>query len=224
MVDLGFGDLRVVNDYGVPFDEARSAIDAGPVMQAARQFASLADSVADCTLVLGTTAMGVRRLQHPVALLRDAAVQAMAERAAGGRVALVFGSEKTGLSNEEMSLCHALLTIPMASTSVSMNLGQAVAVCLYEMARDAQAPRALPEAAAAATQAELTRLEDTLREVLFQTRYDGRYPGNMGHESLHRLVRRLHMQSADVTVWLGMLRQILWRLRGLQGAETEHES
>jgi tRNA/rRNA methyltransferase len=213
MSNFGFDDLRVVNDYDVPFAEARSAIDAAPVLAAARQFSSVAEAVADCTVVFGTTALGDRRLQHPVDLLRDAAPHAHAAIAAGGTVAILFGSEKTGLSAEEMSHCHRLLTIPMHRGGVSMNLGQAVAVCLYELARDGAAPRTLPEEARPATAAELARFEALLREVLVSSEYDRRFPGNMGEDAMRRLVRRLALPGDDVEVWLGMLRQVLWKLR-----------
>ncbi|MGI4854210.1 MAG: RNA methyltransferase [Janthinobacterium lividum] len=213
MGNFGFADLRVVNDYDVPFQEARSAVDAAPVLAAARQFASLAEAVADCTLVVGTTALGERRLLHPVDLLRDAVAPMQQAATAGGRVALLFGSEKTGLSAEEMSHCHRLMTVPMRDGGISMNLGQAVAVCLYELAREAPSQRVLPEALRPASGAESQRFEALLREVLVAAEYDRRFPGNMGDDALHRLVRRLALPGDDVEIWLGMLRQMLWRMR-----------
>ncbi len=212
MHDFGFADLRVVNAYDVPFQEARSAVDAGPVLAAARQFASVADATADCTLVFGTTALGERRLLHPVDVLRDAGVRMQKEATSVGKVALLFGSEKTGLSAAEMSYCHRLLTIPMIASGISMNLGQAVAVCLYEVVREAPSHRALPEVAQAANGDEIARLESLLREVLLASGYDRRFPGNMGDEALRRLVRRTSIAADDVEIALGMLRQVLWKL------------
>ncbi len=213
MGNFGFADLRIVNDYDVPFQEARSAVDAAPVLAEARQFASLAEAVADCTLVLGTTALGDRRLLHPVDVLRDAAVRMHeAGTAPDGRVALLFGSEKTGLSAEEMSHCHRLLTVPMRDGGISMNLGQAVAVCLYELAREAPSQRTLPEASRQATGEEVQRFESLLREALLASEYDRRFPGNMADDALHRLVRRLQLSGNDIEVWLGMLRQMLWKM------------
>src|SRR6185437_6222250 len=146
MRDFGFAHLRVVNEFTPPFEAARSAVDASEVMNAARMYASVADAVADCTLVVGTTAVGERNLEHELLELSaggeriGAALRAaVAGEEDSARVALLFGSEKTGLSNEELSYCHALLTIPMhqidGQKHVSMNLGQAVAVCLYELVR-----------------------------------------------------------------------------------------
>lgn len=212
MGNFGFSDLRLVNEYDVPFHDARSAVDAAPVLQAARQFSSVAEAVADCTLVVGTTAMGERRLLHPVDVLRDGARHMLQGAAEGGRVALLFGSEKSGLSAEEMSHCHRLLTIPMRSSSVSMNLGQAVAVCLYELVRhQAPSPRPLPDTAVPAAAEQVARFEALLHEALVAVDYDRRFPGNLQPEAFHRLVRRLQLPAADVDVWLGMLRQVIWK-------------
>lgn len=211
MSNFGFTDLRVVNEYDVPFQDARSAIDAAPVLASATQFASVAEAVADCSLVYGTTALGERRLLQPVDLLRDASTHV---RGSGGRTAILFGSEKTGLSAEEMSYCHRLLTIPMHTGGVSMNLGQAVAVCLYEMAREGAVPqRTLPPESVAATGEELARMEAVLGEVLQHTNYAHRYPGNMRDDVQRRIARRMGMDRADVDVWMGVLRQVLWTLR-----------
>src|ERR1700736_6424768 len=114
MHDFGFRHLRVVNDYPVPFETARSAVDASQIVAAATVFGSVAEAVADCTLVVGTTAVGERALQHPLhALPAAGGMIGGALTGEGGRVALLFGSEKTGLSNDELSHCHWLLTIPM---------------------------------------------------------------------------------------------------------------
>lgn len=213
MRDFGFYDLRVVNEYEIPFAEARSAVNAGPVLAAARQCASVAEAVADCSLVIGTTALGERRLLQQVDVLRSAAARMHEEVAQSGRVALLFGSEKTGLSAAEMSCCHRLLTIPMSVGGISMNLGQAVAVCLYELAREAPSHRVLPEALRAANGEETARLEHVLREVLHASEYHRRFPGNMGEDALRRFVRRQAIAADDVEIALGMLRQVLWKLK-----------
>ena len=214
MANFGFGDLRVVNDYDVAFEEARSAIDAAPILRAARRFRSVGEAVADCSMVYGTTALGDRRLLHPVDLLRQAPAHVNETVAAGGRLALLFGSEKTGLSAKEMSHCHRLLTVPMSEGGVSMNLGQAVAVCLYELAREtAVSQRTLPQPARPATADEAVRFESLLREVLLAGNYDRRFSGNMTEDSLRRLVRHLSLRGDDVEIWLGMLRQVLWKIR-----------
>src|ERR1700761_9063907 len=129
MHDFGFGRLRVVNEYAIPFEAARSAVDASEVLARAEQFDCVPAAVADCRLVVGTTAVGERVLQHPLRLLRDGAEEMIRQVAnKNTRVALLFGSEKTGLSNEELSHCNWLMTIPMEEHAEvrhpSMNLGQ----------------------------------------------------------------------------------------------------
>ncbi len=135
MSNLGFLRLRVVNPYEASFREARSAVGAAPLLAKAEQYSSVAEAVADCSLVVGTTAVGNRELHHPLRLLQDAAPLIRKRLRAGSRVALLFGSEKRGLSNDDFSHCHWLMHIPTREEHTSMNLGQAVAVCLYELAR-----------------------------------------------------------------------------------------
>ena len=224
MHDFGFRHLRVVNEYAVPFDAARSAVDASEVLASAAAFGSVAEAVADCTLVVGTTAVGERALQHPLYVLPEAAAKIGEELARdGGRVALLFGSEKTGLSNDELSHCHWLLTIPMEQHEKlrhpSMNLGQAVAVCLYELVRQA-GPALLVERRVPATveMAEVERLTTLFTEVLEETGYTKRHPANCEEGQIRRLVLRMGAAAGDVTVWMGILRQVLWKVHG-QGKE-----
>jgi tRNA/rRNA methyltransferase len=98
------------------------------------EFATLVEAVADCTLVLGTGSLNYRKPEQPVVRLPDLAPRVAEELARGGRIALVFGPEKHGLTRDDLSYCHILVEIPTDSRQPSMNLGQAVAVCLYELA------------------------------------------------------------------------------------------
>jgi TrmH family RNA methyltransferase len=220
MHDFGFRHLRVVNDYAVPFETARSAVDASAVLAGAAAFASVADAVADCTLVVGTTAVGERVLQHPLYGLSEAGGMIGEELARrSGRVGLLFGSEKTGLSNDELSHCHWLLTIPMEKHEEirhpSMNLGQAVAVCLYELVRQSSAVFSAGEGVKSAAEAgEVERLTALLTEVLEETGYTKRHPANCDEGQIRRLVLRMGVAASDVPVWMGILRQVLWKIRG----------
>ena len=216
MHDLGFGHLRIVNEYPVPFAAAKSAVDAGSVLAAAREYASVAEAVADCTHVYGTTAVGERVIEHPLYELPIAATKISQELAeSSNRVALLFGSEKTGLSNDELSYCHALLTIPMnshAERHLSMNLGQAAAVCLYaisQMNRIAASEETEPAASAG----DLERLLGLLREVLDECGYTRRHPANSREANMRRLVLRMGLTASDAPVWTGILRQLM---HGLQ--------
>lgn len=219
MNNFGCLHLRVVNPYELAFREARSAVGALPLLASAEEFSSVAEAVADCTLVVGTTALSRRDSQHPVRLL-DQAAGIIRKRLASSRVALLFGSEKRGLSNEELSHCHWLLRIPTRDEQRSMNLGQAVAVCLYELTRGSKTA-SRSEKPLAATSGDLERLTsvllDTLRTGGHLNPIAGRPPkpphAFLSEEKVRRLVRRLNLSSSDAEIFLGMLRQMLWKLR-----------
>ena len=219
MSNFGFAHLRVVNPYELAFREARSAVGAEPLLARAEEFKTVAQAVADCALVVGTTAVGRRQPQHPVRRLEQA-TRLINKHLAGGRVALLFGSEKRGLSNEDLSHCHWLLRIPTREEHRSMNLGQAVAVCLYELVRD---PKAIskPEKNVAASSADLERLTALLLEALRSSGYLKASPAGTQKrrtaaptdEKIRRLVRRLQLSATDAELTLGILRQILWKSR-----------
>jgi tRNA/rRNA methyltransferase len=227
MSNMGFSRLRVVNPYEASFREARSAVGAAPLLAQAEQYGSVAEAVADCSLVVGTTAAGNRELQQPLKLLAEGAQVIRKRLRAGSRVALLFGSEKRGLANDDLSHCHWLMRIPTRKEHLSMNLGQAVAVCLYELARGADASRGHgPRKATAKRRPRATAIEDKLAsggqlERITTMLIDAlRTSGYLGHqtvaakeEKVRRMVRRLDLSAKDADVWLGMLRQMLWKMK-----------
>lgn len=210
MSNFGFPRLRVVNPYEKAFREARSAVGAAAVMEQAEEFATVAEAVADCLLVVGTTSVGPRDLQHSVQRL-EAGAAVIRGHLASGPCALLFGSEKYGLSNEDMSHCDWLLHIPTRQEHLSMNLGQAVAICLYELARD---PSAMLEAekGTPASAAESERVIVTLLEALAASGYPKLNTSTSFHSAVRRFVRRLHLHSGDAEFLLGMLRQMVWKM------------
>ena len=217
MSNFGFFHLRVVNPYELAFREARSAVGAAPLLARAEEFKSVTEAVEDCTLVVGTTDVGQRQLHHMVRRL-DQASRPLRKHLATSRVALLFGSEKRGLSNEDLSHCHWLLRIPTREEHRSMNLGQAVAVCLYDLTRDPQAV-SKPEKYIPATAADLERLTTLLLDALRSSGYLKSSPSGAQKrrsaaptdEKIRRLIYRLHLSSSDAEVTLGILRQILWK-------------
>ncbi|HXA49654.1 MAG TPA: TrmH family RNA methyltransferase [Candidatus Acidoferrum sp.] len=213
MANFGFQRLRAVAPYDVAFREARSAVGAAPLLARAEECATVAEAVADCHLVIGTTSVGHRELQHPIRRLEYGARQI---RRTLGRapVALLFGSEKFGLSNEDLSHCHWLIRIPTVGQDLSMNLGQAVALCLYELARDAKAAVVHPTAIHSATSGETEQITSQLLEALRQSGYINPRTAASTEDKVRRLVRRLNISGKDVPVLLGMLRQLLWKLGG----------
>ena len=214
MSNFGFPHLRVVNPYEPAFREARSAVGASSLLASAQQFQSVAEAVADCTLVVGTTAVGHRELHHPLRRLEDGR-KLINKELRSGRVALLFGSEKVGLSNQDFSHCHWLMRIPTREQHSSMNLGQAVAVCLYELARGSEHRNVNTTRArgkqAVATAGELERITALLLETLHASGYLNSNSKSATEAKIRRLVRRLNLPAADAELWQGIFRQIAWK-------------
>ncbi len=212
MSNFGARWLRLVNPYAVAFREARSAVGASAVLKNAREFESVAEAVADCTLVVGTTAVRNRALQHPLRRLNEESGSAILTALKSGRVALLFGSEKIGLTNNDFTHCQWLLNIPTHEQHISMNLGQAVAVCLFGISRNV-AEDAAPAGVDPAPSGELEKITQGLLEALKISGYVK--PGNdaVAEKKVRRLMLRLNLQAMDAKVFLGMVRQIVWKLR-----------
>jgi tRNA/rRNA methyltransferase len=217
VANFGFADLRLVDPYDVAFREAVSAVGGVHVLKSARVFPSVAEAVGDCSLVLGTTAGQHRVPQQTVERLDSGMAAARGHR---GRVAILFGSEKFGLSNEDMSYCHGLIHIPTSPETPSMNLGQAVAVCLYELVRENELP--LPACSSPASARALHRerllpgadaeqITRMLIDVLEQSGYTNRITSVSTEQKVRRWIRRLRIGRRDAALMLGILRQILWK-------------
>jgi tRNA/rRNA methyltransferase len=232
MSNFGFRRLRVVNPYEPSFREAKSAVGAVALLKSAEKFDSVADAVADCTLVVGTTAVRHRELQHSLMRLEDGARRIRKQLGKGTarkspRVALLFGSEKFGLSNDDLSHCQWLMNIPTREENISMNLGQAVAVCLYELVRGGKAERRKDasvrekanEKVEIAAGAELERITMLLLDVMHSSGFLDRRPITDVEARMRRMMRRMKMPARDTEVWLGILRQIAWKLGRVQTAD-----
>lgn len=213
MSNFGAEVLRCVNPYAVGFREARSAVGASSLLKSAKEFQTVAEAVADCSLVVGTTAVRNRALQHPLRTLDVESGTLIRSHLKIGRVALLFGSEKIGLTNDDFSHCHWLLTIPTHETQISMNLGQAVAVCLYELARSKRVEQSAQEEREPANAGEVEKICDAVYESLKISGYVK--PGNdaVSEKKVRRLMLRLNLDAMDAKVLLGMVRQMVWKLR-----------
>lgn len=209
MSNFGFQHLRLVNPWEPSFLGARAAVGASQVLLNAQVFASVAEAVADCGLVVGTTAVGERELHHPLHMLARGA-ELMHQSLAAAPVALLFGSEKFGLSNEDLSHCHWLMRIPTRDEHISMNLGQAVAICLYELART-NANVFRPAEHPPATAVEVERITQVLFDALLASGYVRPMGESAARENLRRMVLRFNLDKSDAELFLGMMRQILWK-------------
>ena len=229
MKTMGLSRLVLVAPEKAPNGDTHAmAAGADDLVEAAPVFATLAEAVADCRWVLGCTARS-RRVQLEELHPRDAARRAIVATASGP-VALVFGRERTGLTNEELQLCHAAVHIPSDPAFSSLNLAAAVQVMSYEVRcallgdaalEDASAMRTAPPVEGAASHAELegffAQLADTLEQIDF---HKGRAPES-AMRKLRRLYLRANLDSADLRLLRGVLAdaQRMARLAG-QGEST----
>jgi tRNA/rRNA methyltransferase len=213
MSNFGALYLGVVTPYEKAFREAVSAVGAAPLLAKAEEYDSVAEATRDCSLVIGTTAIGHRELQHELYSLEKAAKK-IRNATASGRVAILFGSEKTGLSNEELSHCHWLLRIPTREEHRSLNLAQAVAIVVYEISRGTSVTKAKNKLSSSAADMEsVDRVAEALLEALHISGYIHRRSAGTAEKKLRRMLRRFKLSSGDAGVLLGMLRKILWKLK-----------
>lgn len=221
MANFGLRRLSIVSPFAVNWTEAKSAVGAPELLHEARVFDSLGEAVKDCTLVVGTGSLDRRRpeqrvltMSHAGAALRSALDTTVNAGNKNARVALVFGSEKHGLTASDLAWCHAIAVIETTSQQPSMNLGQAVAVALYELTRveDGTSP-AIVFPHAVADSEHLERLAALVEETMEEANYLTRGLRSANGEALRILLRRLMPNDADLRRMMGLFRRILWRLR-----------
>ncbi|MEO8010603.1 MAG: RNA methyltransferase [Dokdonella sp.] len=204
---MGFGSLSLVAPASFPHGEAYAlAAGAVDVLDRARIVPTLADAIADCTLVLGATAR-LRGVSLEEWSPREMAARVIETAAQGGRIALVFGNERAGLSNDQIALCHAAVHIPSDPTYSSLNLAQAVQILAYELrlAVLGATPRREGNIDTPANSAEfegfINHLSATLDVIDF---HKGRSP-----RTIMRRLRRLFLRAAPDQRELRVLRGIL---------------
>lgn len=159
MFNFGLDDLRLVRPRdGWPSERARAvASGADPVIDRARVFESTEAAVADCHHVLATTARP-RDMQKAVLTPETAAADLRRRDAAGERVAILFGPERTGLTNDDIALARAILSVPVNPAFASLNLAQSVLLIGYEWFKHTLAPAPAEPAAPRSRPAEQAEL------------------------------------------------------------------
>ncbi len=184
----------------------RLAVHAEDVLERRRVVATLDEAVGDCAWVVGTSSRAVRgkRRLSPAEVAREAL-----RRKAEGPTALVFGDERSGLTNAELDRCHDLSTIPAGEAQPSLNLAQAVAVYAWEL-REAELAASPPRSGRpppAATDEELSRVEEALLAAL---RGAGFLAGPERHavRDLHATLRRARLSRREARLWLAALRTL----------------
>jgi tRNA/rRNA methyltransferase len=216
MANFGFSDLAVVKPFAPVWREVKSAVGAESVIERARAFASIDDAVADCSLVVGTTALRERRRDRPVVSLPELGKYLAGHFPAalqGAPAALLFGPEKTGLSGPYLERCQFWLTIPTSPDCPSMNLGQSVALCAYEWARAFGGARVLdaPQKPLETTVAQRRRLAIQVRQTMEAVHY---LPFLSPSDKLKKIREKLlhwRIRRQDAALLHGFLRFVLRR-------------
>lgn len=216
LANFGILEMAVVAAFEPTWDEARqAAVGGGTVIAAARAVASLPDILSDAALVIGTTTGSRRNLDRELLPLPQLAPW-LRHRKARGRAVLLFGSEKTGLSNQDMSYCHALVRIPTTPDCPSMNLGQAVAVCAYELVRSGIVSAPPPRIDARRSQpANLQTLQHILERAAHLLDLSGCSQSDNRSAmliKLRRLIFDLNLTSNNARILGGVLSQVEWKL------------
>jgi len=212
MKTMGLSELYLVDPKRFPDIEAdRRAAGAEDVLDASVVCGSFAEAVADCRLVIGTTARR-RAIEWPALAPSQAAAQLVVESKSGA-AALVFGPERSGLSNRELALCHFTVCIPTQSEYSSLNLACAVQIMGYEIARATRPQTAGDSAPPLASRADLERfyahLEMTLNRLDF---IKTSAPTKLMHK-LMRLFNRARPTDEEVRILRGILTAIEQRAR-----------
>ncbi|MEI7035856.1 RNA methyltransferase [Fulvimonas yonginensis] len=205
---MGFTRLDLVAPAEFPSREADAlAANAVHVLAEAGVHDALVDGLAGVTFALGLSARR-RGVNLPELTPREGAAQALAAAASGGQVALVFGNERTGLENEELARCHAMVRIPSVDDYSSLNLAQAVQVMAYEqrLAMLGDAPPPPPEhdeppADAARMERFFEHLAQTLDDIEF---HKGREPTTIMLR-LRRLFQRAQPDERELRILHGVL-------------------
>lgn len=245
MCNFGLRDLVLVAPYTFPANpEARRLATHGEgVLDSARIVPELRDALADCVFTLATSALTAGVVRRGMIGTPAELAPRLLEAAASGPVALVFGPEPHGLSNEEIGQCHGMVHIPVDPEFSSLNLAQAVTVCCYEL-RKAWSARTTAErtasgqsgAHAAPTEpllaglrgraisahADLERMYEHLQEALREVGFlFGERQGTLMH-SMRQLIGRALPTPQEVRMLHGLARQLLWiasQRTGLQDTE-----
>jgi tRNA/rRNA methyltransferase len=205
---MGINDLALVNPTQLRRRAADTmAVHARNVLDTMQVHTSLRAAVADCGLVVGTTCRP--GLYRDGALSPRALAPHIVAAAEANRVALVFGPEDSGLANDDLRLCHQLVTIPSDPAYPSLNVAQAALLCCYEVFVVAQGEAAAPpRPLAIAERQEL--MYEKLKSALLQVGFlHGDNPDHIMF-ALRRILGRAGLEDRDVRILLGMARQIEW--------------
>jgi tRNA/rRNA methyltransferase len=221
MANMGLSDLvlagpQLCDDWA---DAAKMAVHATPILENLRRVPALADAVADCAFVVGTTARGGLYRQH-VKTPRELAPELL-RLAANGKVALVFGREDKGLFNDEIGQCTHLIRIPVHPAYTSLNLSQAVLLCCYELYCALGAYEPPVEKSLPAVAAHKHKMMELWRDMLLLIGFMKEDKADHMMQGVQRIFSRGVYSEDDVSIMLGVARQADWAARNGPGAKPK---
>lgn len=209
MKTMGVTDLALVQPRHFPSEEADArASGATDVLQQASVHETLDQSIADCSLVVGTSARK-RYINWPVWTPAECAGKMIAA-ALNGPVAIVFGRERMGLTNDELDRCHAMVSIPANPDYASLNLGSAVQILCYELrcAAGASIPGEGASEAKVATREQMELFYDHLQQVLQETGFLDPEKPRLLMRRLQRLFNRAQPDEKELNILRGILTSV----------------
>lgn len=221
MKNMGLSSLRlVVPQESVDWDEAaKMAVSAQDLLEGRREYSDLAAAVADCVQVAGTTNRAGLYRAHSYTPREWAPV--FLDSAREHPVALVFGPEDNGLSNEELALCTQIIRIPSSPRYPSLNLAQAAMVCCYELflatGHFQPAGEHHPEAPSVLRERMVAMWDDMLRDIGF---YEEEKAEHM-LMAMRRIFSRGKLSVADVNILMGIARQTQWKIKAAERSGHE---
>jgi len=225
MRNMGLRDLVLVAPEADPADrQARQLSTHGEaILEQARLVPDLSAAVADCLLVVGTSARVGGPLRRQTVGLPEEVLPLLLDAAASGPVALVFGPERTGLLDVEVTRCHHLLHIPSDESYPALNLAQAVAICLYELRRAwlrrTESRGSAPEVSPPASFEQQERAFEHLRAALEAIHFVYGPKGDALMHAVRHLLGRAGPTAMEVDLLFGLARQMRWIAD--QGREQE---
>jgi tRNA/rRNA methyltransferase len=209
MANMGLCDLAIVSERSLNMDEARKmACHATDILESRSTHETLQDAVQDCGTVMGTSARTGLYRQHAKTPREWAPV--VLEDTSRGRVALVFGREDKGLSNEELAVCSRIIQIPTSDSYTSLNLSQAVMVCCYEVFAASDIYEPPIEKSPLAETALRERMFDIWRELLLKVGFMDAEKSDHMMLGFRRVMGRGAISEDDVRIMMGVARQTEW--------------
>ncbi|MBI3297125.1 MAG: RNA methyltransferase [Elusimicrobia bacterium] len=209
MTNFGFKDLAAVEPFDPRWREASASAIYGDELLKTAPVLSMAQAAEGCRLVLGTASAHNRSFRQPQVTLPALRAWLRRRMPGGGRVAILFGSEKSGLSNEELDHCHALVRIPTQDDAPSMNLGQAVALMAYELARASLESSASEPKEPMMEGRQVEELVDTAMRAMAKGNVNMHMSERTRRLKFRRGLMRWRMTQGDAAFMHGLLKRLI---------------